>query len=257
MTHQFSIESEAKVNEIEAFLNDHAYLSGKNNPGEIDAQVLNSLKDAPDRIKHPNFFAWWWGLALFQEAARVLWGKEHHAVDKKTEHKKEEHKKVEHKKEEHKKEEHKKEEHKKEEVKAPVKKEEEELDLFGDDDEGEDNSKEVLAAMLKKKEEEEKKKKAEKKAVIAKSSVTFDVKAYEEGFDFVALGKKIKETINMDGLVWQLHFKILPVAYDIKKLQCGMIIEDDKVSADDVLEKIQELWPDDIQSCDIVEFNKV
>ena len=225
-------------------------MSGKTIPGEADAQILNSLKDAPDRLKHPNFFAWWWGLALFQEAARSLWGKEAPAADKKKEHKKEEHKKEDHKKEEPKKEE--------KATAAPAKKaEEEELDLFGDDDGDAESNKQVLADMMKKKEEDEKKRKAEKKAVVAKSSVTFDVKAYEEGFDFVALSKKIKETINPEGLVWQQHFKILPVAYEIKKLQCGMIIEDDKVSADDILEKIQELWPDDIQSCDIVEFNKV
>jgi len=247
--HHFKIDTEAGIEEIEKFLHDHAYLSGKNAPSDIDAHILATLKDAPDRLKHPNFFGWWWSLALFQEAARATWGKHgekdakkkekeaHAAADKKAEEKAE--KKAE-----------------KAEEKKAEKKEEEELDLFGDDDDEEANKK-VLEEMKKKKEEDDKKKKAEKKAVIAKSSVVFDVKAYEETFDFQKLAKEIKEKIQVEGLVWQQNFKILPVAYQIKKLQCGMIIEDEKVSADDILEKIQELWPEDIQSCDIVEFNKV
>lgn len=243
MTHQFSLESEAKVNEIDHHLANHAYLSGKNTPSEVDAHILAALKDAPDRLKHPNFFAYWWNLSLFQENVRNQWGKECTKEVKKEcvkESKKGDNKEC----------------HQKEEKKPEPKAEEDELDLFGDDDGS--NAKELEAMKLKKKEEEEAKKKAEKKkTVIAKSSVTFDIKVYEETFDFVALGKQIKEKIVMDGLVWQVNFKILPVAYTIKKLQCGMIIEDDKVSADDVLEKIQDLWPDDIQSCDIVEFNKV
>ena len=253
MSHSFTIDNEAGIQEIEKFLNDHSYLSGKSNPGEIDAKVLSSLKDSPDRTKHPNFFAWWWSLALFQEAARATWGKEctkkegkegKEAKDGKKEAKED-------KKEA-------KDEKKTEAPKAAAaKKDEDDLDLFGDDAEGDLADKAALEEMKKKKEEEDNKKKAEKKKVIAKSSVTFDVKAYEETFDFVALTKEIKEKINPDGLVWQANFKILPVAYAIKKLQCGMIIEDDKVSADEILEKIQELWPDDIQSCDIVEFNKV
>lgn len=247
MAHTFSLENETKVNEIEQFLTTHAYLSGKSNPGEEDAQILHSLKDAPDRLKHPNFFAYWWGLTLFQESARAVWGKETHATDKKKEGKDKKTTTEQTKKED-------KPAPKAEE--KPKKADDDELDLFGDDGDAEADKK-VLEEMKKKKEEDDKKKKAEKKVVIAKSNVVFDVKAYEETFDFPALGKEIKEKIKVDGLIWHQTFKILPVAYNIKKLQCGMVIEDDKVSADDILEKIQELWPDDIQSCDIVEFNKI
>lgn len=261
MSQTFTIDTEAGVQDIEKHLQNHAYLSGKSTPGEIDAKILGGLKDAPDRAKHPNFFAWWWSLALFQEAARALWGKEPHKKEGKKEG---EGKTAEasHPKsattEASKPETHKTETPKTEAPKTEAPKAaEDELDLFGDDSEAD---KAALEEMKKKKAEEEeakKNKKTEKKGVIAKSSVLFDVKAYEETFDFVKLGKEIKEKIIMDGLVWQQNFKILPVAYAIKKLQCGMIIEDDKVSADDVLEQIQNLWPDDIQSCDIVEFNKV
>ena len=259
MTHKFSLESEEKITEIETFLNDHAYLSGKNHPGEVDAHIHNSLKDCPDRLKHPNLFAWWWGLSLFQEVVKSQWGKVHEkkdSHDKKEGHEKKEHKeekkeckdKKEHKEE--KKESKDKKEHKEE------KKDDDDLDLFGDNDEQNAKELEELKKAKEKEAEEKKKKESKKPALIAKSNVVFDVKAYEEGFDFVALSKRIREEINPPGLVWQDKFKILPVAYAIKKLQCQMIIEDDLVSADDIMEKIQELWPDDIQSCDVIEFNK-
>ena len=35
--------------------------------------------------------------------------------------------------------------------------------------------------------------------------------------------------IKIEGLVWNKEVKILPVAYDIKKLQLGCIVEDEKV----------------------------
>jgi elongation factor 1-beta len=40
------------------------------------------------------------------------------------------------------------------------------------------------------------------------------------------------------------------------KLQVGCVIEDDKVGTDDIFEKI-EAWEDDVQSVDVVSFNKL
>ena len=125
------------------------------------------------------------------------------------------------------------------------------VDLFGGVTEEE---KQALEEEQKKKEEEKKNK---KKAVIAKSRVTFDVKAYEIEQDFDALAGKILETIKKDGLVWQDSYEVVPVGFGIKCLRLTMIIEDDKISADDILEEIQNTWEDDVQSCDIVEFNKI
>lgn len=247
---KFNIENAEGIEHVEKWLHDHPYLSGNSHPNETDAHILSQLKDAPDRAKHPNFFAWWWNLSLFQEAARATWGKHHGKDGHKDHHGKDGHKEHHDKKSETK-------ECAKAEPKAeakPAKKDEDELDLFGEETE---EDKKAMEELKKKKAADEAAKKTEKKKVIAKSSVVFNVKAYEETFDFVALGKRIREEIHPEGLVWQKEFKILPVAYQIKMLQCGMIVEDDKISPDDILEKIQELWPDDIQSCDIVEFNKV
>lgn len=46
--------------------------------------------------------------------------------------------------------------------------------------------------------------------------------------------------IEMEGLLWGAS-KLVPLAYGIKKLQIATVIEDDKVSVDELTEKIQEL----------------
>jgi len=63
-------------------------------------------------------------------------------------------------------------------------------------------------------------------------------------------------TIEMDGLVWIKEWKKLEVAYGIKKLQMGATIEDLKVQTDDIFEIIEK-WEDEVQSVDVVSFQKV
>lgn len=50
--------------------------------------------------------------------------------------------------------------------------------------------------------------------------------------------------------------KFVPLAYGIKKLQIGCVIEDDKVSVDWLTEEIQN-FEDLVQSIDIAAFNKI
>lgn len=91
--------------------------------------------------------------------------------------------------------------------------------------------------------------KEEKKGkVIAKSSITFDVKPWDDETDLDALCKKIKE-IQMDGLLWGSSQK-KPLAYGIFKLSITCVVEDDKVGSDDLTEKI-EAFEDEVQSVDI------
>ena len=49
----------------------------------------------------------------------------------------------------------------------------------------------------------------------------------------------------MDGLVWGLEHQIVEVAYGAKKLAMTMILEDDKVSSEDIFETILS-WEDDV-----------
>ncbi|KAJ8040769.1 Elongation factor 1-delta [Holothuria leucospilota] len=70
--------------------------------------------------------------------------------------------------------------------------------------------------------------------------------------------EEVKNTvkgITLDGLVWGAS-KLVDVAYGIKKLQIACVIEDDKVSVDDIEEKITA-FEELVQSVDIVAFNKV
>ena len=61
----------------------------------------------------------------------------------------------------------------------------------------------------------------------------------------------------MDGLFWKTEFKKEPVAFGVFKIVIGMTIEDEKVSVDDLIEKLTEHFEDDIQSVDIAAFNKL
>ena len=86
--------------------------------------------------------------------------------------------------------------------------------------------------------------------------VVFDVKVYEMETDLLELFKKITSEIIIDGLVWNNEPKILPIAFGMNKLQVGCIVEDVKVSVEDIYEKI-EAWEDIVQSIDTVSFQKL
>ena len=106
-----------------------------------------------------------------------------------------------------------------------------------------------------KKKAEEAKSKKKKAAPIAKSLIVWEVKPWGEDTNLEALADKIIG-IQMDGLYWKTEWKKEPVAYGIFKIQIGATVEDDKVSTDLVQEKIEE-FEDDVQSVDIVAFNKL
>ena len=100
-----------------------------------------------------------------------------------------------------------------------------------------------------------------------KSVVTFEVKPWDDETDMVMLEQKVRE-IEMDGLVWGAS-KLVPIGYGIRKLQITLVvgacfltiplvqdnclipfIEDEKVSMDELQEKVAEL-DDYVQSSDI------
>jgi len=124
-----------------------------------------------------------------------------------------------------------------------------------DDDEdlfGEETEEEKAAAAERKKKAEAAKK--DKKPVIAKSSILLDVKVWDDTIDLEALCTKIKSN-EKDGLLWGAH-KLVPVAFGVKKLQILFVIEDDKVSSDDIEDIIMQ-YEDEVQSMDIVAWNKI
>lgn len=125
------------------------------------------------------------------------------------------------------------------------------MDLFGDDDPEDTAAKEALK---KNSEAVTKKKKA---PPVAKSLVVLEIKPWGPEIDLDVLGKRICEEIKQDGLFWKTEFKKEPVAYGVFKIMIGMTIEDDKVSVDDISEKICEVFEDEVQSVDIQSFNKI
>lgn len=61
--------------------------------------------------------------------------------------------------------------------------------------------------------------------------------------------------IEQDGLVWG-GSKLVAVGFGIKKLQINLVIEDDKVSLDELQEKI-EGFEDYVQSSDVAAMQKL
>lgn len=81
------------------------------------------------------------------------------------------------------------------------------------------------------------------------------MKPYEAETDLDELAKKIL-AIEMDGLFWKTEYKKVPIAFGVEKIIIGCVIEDLKVSADDLQEQI-EAFDDLVQSVDIAAFNKI
>jgi translation elongation factor EF-1beta len=70
------------------------------------------------------------------------------------------------------------------------------------------------------------------------------------------LAKRIHSEVKQEGLTWESGYKIKPLAYGMKFLEISCEIIDAKVSIDDVIEKITETWPEEVQSVDIQSFDK-
>jgi elongation factor 1-delta len=110
------------------------------------------------------------------------------------------------------------------------------VDLFGSDSEDEEAKAEkerVTAERLKAYHD----KKAKKPALIAKTSVLLDIKPWDDETDMNEMLKCAK-SITKEGLVWGAS-KLVPVGYGINKWQLMCVVEDEKVSIDELCEQIQ------------------
>ncbi|KAK7485626.1 hypothetical protein BaRGS_00023075 [Batillaria attramentaria] len=112
----------------------------------------------------------------------------------------------------------------------------------------------AAAALKQKRLEEYKAKKAKKPAVVAKSSVILDVKPWDDETDMKEMERLVR-SLQKDGLVWGVS-KLVDLAYGIKKLQIICVIEDEKISVEDLREEIEQ-FEDLVQSVDIAAFNKI
>merc|ERR1711934_1111374 len=108
---------------------------------------------------------------------------------------------------------------------APAEEDDDDVDLFGSSDEEESEEKKRITEERLKAYHE---KKSKKPQVIAKTSVLLDVKPWDDETDHDAMLASVKS---------------------IKKLQVMCTVEDEKVSVEELTEKIEE-FEDFVQSCD-------
>ncbi|CAO1629530.1 unnamed protein product [Jaminaea pallidilutea] len=125
------------------------------------------------------------------------------------------------------------------------------IDLFGSDEEDEESAR-IKAERVA---EYEKKKAAKGPRPAAKSVVTLEVKPWDDETDMKALEAGLR-AMEIDGLVWGAS-KLVPVGYGVSKLQITLVVEDDKVSLDDLQERIGEDLEDYVQSSDIAAMQKL
>ena len=230
-----SIE-ESCLAELEKSLANNLFIKGAH-PSHEDATNFAKFVEAkcvPDQDKYPSVWAWYSLMVLFEDEVIKSWKPAEKPQEKKGGKGKDQGKKGKKEKEGEKKEE--------------GKKEEDDLDLFGEENEDDIKAKEEM-----KKKNKDKKK--DKKKPVDKSHVILEIKGWEEGQDLEALAKKIISTIKKDGLQWNTGYKLEEVAFGIKKLVIAFLAEDDKCSVQEIQDEL-ESWKDDIQSVDIVSFNK-
>jgi len=131
-------------------------------------------------------------------------------------------------------------------------------DFFASSDEDDEEAAAAAEALKAKRVAEYNARKAakeEKKGkVIAKSSIVFDVKPWDDETDLDVLCAKIKQ-IEKPGLIWGGAQK-KPLAYGIFKLCVSCVVEDDKCGSDELIEEI-EGFEDEVQSVDVAAFNKI
>lgn len=134
---------------------------------------------------------------------------------------------------------------------AAEEEDDDDVDLFGSDEEEDEEAEKLKAQRVA---EYNARKAAKPPKPAAKSIVTIDVKAWDDETDLDEMLANVK-AIQMDGLVWGAH-TFVPIGFGIKKLQINCVVEDDKVSLDDLQNQIEE-DEDHVQSTDIAAMQKL
>jgi len=217
------LSSDAGVKALNAFLGDASYIEGYV-PSQADVAVFDALKKSPAKDAAPHAARWYAHISSFEAAGRKQFPKS-----------------------------------KKDAASyaggaaAAADDDDDDVDLFGDSDE-EEVEDEAAAKLRQERLDAYAAKKSKKPALIAKTSVLLDCKPWDDETDMDAMLTEIKK-IEMDGLLWGAS-KLVPVGYGISKLQVMIVVEDLKVSIEELQEKICEI-EDFVQSCDVNCMNKI
>ncbi|KAJ5228378.1 hypothetical protein N7489_009086 [Penicillium chrysogenum] len=220
--------SDAGLTLANHFLSTRSYVVG-NSPSQADVVTYKAFTAAPDAAKYPHVARWYNHIASYESefstlpgdssAAFTAYGPETTELASNPKDKPEE--------------------------------EDDDEDLFGSDSEEEDPA---VVAERNKRLEEYKAKKAGKVKPAAKSLVTLEVKPWDDETNLEELEANVR-AIEWDGLVWGAS-KWVPVGFGIKKLQINLVVEDEKVSTDELQGTIEE-DEDHVQSTDIAAMQKL
>ncbi|KAL8755036.1 MAG: hypothetical protein Q9184_004919 [Pyrenodesmia sp. 2 TL-2023] len=217
---------------LESWVTTRSYISGYG-PSQADVASFKALPGPPKVEKYPHAWRWYKHIASYQSEFSSLPGDPSKAYTTYGPEKSEASLNP------------------KDAPKVAADEGEEDDDLFGSEDESEDEE-------AKKKREENlaayKKKKEGKTKPAAKSIVTLDVKPWDDETDMKKLEENLR-TIEIDGLTWGAS-KLVPLAFGIKKLQINLVVEDEKVSIDDLQQQI-ESDEDHVQSTDVAAMQKL
>jgi len=137
---------------------------------------------------------------------------------------------------------------------AAAEEEDDDVDLFGSDDEEDEEAERIKAERIAAYNARKSAKEDKKGKVIAKSNIILDIKPWDDETPLNKLEECVR-SVTMDGLLWGTG-KFVAVGYGIKKFQITCVVEDDKVSTDDLEDQICG-FEDYVQSMDIVAFNKI
>jgi len=222
--------TDAGLTVLNNWLLTRSYVAGYS-ASQADAVTFKALSAAPDAAKYPNAARWYKHIASYEDDFPTLpgdaskpytvYGPEVAEVTLNP-------------------------------AKAPAAEEDDDdVDLFGSDDEEEDAE---AARIREERLAEYRKKKEAKPKLAAKSVVTMDVKPWDDETDMVALEAAVRG-IEKDGLLWGAS-KLVPVGFGIRKLQITLVVEDEKISLDELSEEITE-FEDYVQSVDIAAMQKL
>ncbi|KAL4790253.1 hypothetical protein BDV19DRAFT_372693 [Aspergillus venezuelensis] len=125
------------------------------------------------------------------------------------------------------------------------------MDLFGSDEE---EDPEVVKEREARLAEYKKKKEAKGPKPAAKSIVTLEVKPWDDETNLQEMEANVR-AIEKDGLVWGAS-KFVAVGFGIKKLQINLVVEDEKISVDELQQQIEE-DEDHVQSTDVAAMQKL
>jgi len=219
----FSLTNEQGLPALEEWLKTRSYVDGYA-PSQADVAVSKAITYNVNAAKYPHVTRWRRHIKTFEDEFSILGGdasKPHTAYGPAA-------------------------------AAAAEADDDEDVDLFGSDDEEEDAEAEKIREQRL---AEYAAKKAGKTKPAAKSVVTMEVKPWDDETDMKALEAGVRG-IEMDGLVWG-QSKLVPVGYGIRKLQITLVVEDEKVSLDELQEQIQEQQEDYVQSTDIAAMQKL